>query len=52
LRDSVAVFFHHSRIFQAKAIRGKAAFEKVYLLNALQPGLEAFEIYPACARCN
>jgi hypothetical protein len=36
----------------ADAVRGQKVFEKVYLLNALQPGLEAFEIYPACLRCS
>jgi hypothetical protein len=36
----------------ADAVRGQAAFEKIYLLNALEPGLEAFEIFPACVRCS
>lgn len=35
----------------AEVVRGQNAFEKIYLLNALEPGLEAFEIYPACIRC-
>ena len=36
----------------AHAVRGQTAFEKIYLLNALEPGLEAFEIFPACVRCS
>lgn len=35
----------------AKAVAGQKAFEAIYLLNALEPGLEAYEIYPACVRC-
>jgi len=35
-----------------EAVRGQNVFEKVYLLNALEPGLEAFEIYPALTRCS
>jgi hypothetical protein len=35
-----------------EAIHGQNAFEKIYLLNALEPGLEAFEIYPALTRCS
>jgi hypothetical protein len=35
----------------ARVIRGQNAFEKIYLLQALEPGLEAYEIYPACVRC-
>lgn len=35
----------------AGTVRGQKAFEKIYLLNALEPGLEAFEIFPACVRC-
>jgi hypothetical protein len=36
----------------AAAIQGTPPFEKIYLLSALEPGLEAFEIYPGCARCS
>jgi len=36
----------------ADAVRGQTAFEKIYLLNALEPGLEAFEIFPTCVRCS
>jgi hypothetical protein len=35
----------------AEAVRGQRTFEKIYLLQALEPGLEAYEIYPACVRC-
>ncbi len=35
----------------AAVVAGQTAFEKIYLLNALEPGLEAFEIYPTCVRC-
>ncbi len=35
----------------ADVVRGQTAFEKVYLLNAVEPELEAYEIAPACARC-
>ena len=36
----------------AHAVRGQTALEKIYLLNALEPGLEAFEIFPACVWCT
>lgn len=36
----------------ADAVRGQTAFEKIYLLNALESGLEAFEIFPGCVRCG
>ena len=36
----------------AGVVRAQTAFEKIYLLNALEPGLEAFEIFPTCARCT
>ncbi len=36
----------------ADAVRGQTAFAKIYLLNALEPSLEAFEIFPACVRCS
>ncbi len=36
----------------ADAVRGQEAFERIYLLNALEPGLEAYEIYPNCVRCS
>jgi len=38
-------------LFASQAVAGQATFEKIYLLNALQPGLEAFEIYPDSVRC-
>ena len=36
----------------AEVVHGQNAFEKIYLLSALQPGLEAFEIYPTLTRCS
>lgn len=36
----------------ADAVCGQTAFEKIYVLSALEPGLEAFEIFPGCARCS
>jgi hypothetical protein len=36
----------------AEVVRGQDAFEKIYLLNALEPELEAFEIYPTLTRCS
>lgn len=36
----------------AQVVRGQDSFEKIYLLNALEPGAEAFEIYPGCTRCS
>jgi hypothetical protein len=36
----------------AETVREQTAFEKIYLLNALQPGLEAFEIFPAWVPCR
>jgi len=36
----------------AEAVRGQTAFEKIYVLNTLEPGLEVFEIFPGCARCS
>jgi hypothetical protein len=36
----------------ADAVRGQRTFGKIYLLNALAPGLEAFEISPTCIRCR
>lgn len=36
----------------AQAVREQNSFEKIYLLNALEPGLEVFEIYPRCTRCS
>lgn len=35
----------------AAVVRGQTAYEKIYLLNAMEPGFEAFEIYPTCTRC-
>ena len=35
----------------ADAVRGQEAFEKIYLLNALEPAVEAYEIYPNFVRC-
>jgi hypothetical protein len=31
---------------------GQDRFEPIYLLNALEPGLQAFEIFPALAECR
>lgn len=36
----------------AAAVHGQNAFEKIYLLNTLEPGLEAFEMFRACARLS
>jgi hypothetical protein len=36
----------------AEVVCGQNAFERIYLLNALEPGLEAFEIYPTLTRCS
>ena len=36
----------------ADVVGGQTAFERIYLPNALEPELEAFEIYPACERCT
>ena len=37
----------------AQALTGKPlVFEKVYLLEALEPGVQAFEIYPKLCRCE
>jgi hypothetical protein len=33
-------------------LRGQERFERTYLLNALEPGLPAFEIFPALAECR
>jgi hypothetical protein len=34
------------------AVRGQDRFERIYLLNALEPALQAFEIFPALAECR
>jgi hypothetical protein len=34
----------------AQAIAGQTMFEKIYLLAAIEPGLEAFETYPTATR--
>ena len=44
--------FHEVAELAAHAVRGQARFERIYLLNALNPGLEAFEIFPALAECR
>jgi hypothetical protein len=36
----------------AAVVAGQTAFEKIYLLNALEPGLEAYEISPSCTQCT
>jgi len=36
----------------AQSIAGQTCFERIYLLKALEPGLEAFEIFPGLARCD
>jgi hypothetical protein len=36
----------------AQVVRGQDSFERIYLLKALEPGLEAYEIYPDCTRCS
>jgi len=35
----------------AGIVREQPAFERVYLLNAVEPKLELYEIYPTCGRC-
>jgi hypothetical protein len=34
------------------AVRGQDRFERIYLLNALDPGLQAFDIFSALAECR
>jgi hypothetical protein len=34
------------------AVRGQEPLERTCLLNALEPGLRAFEIFPALAECR
>jgi hypothetical protein len=34
----------------AAVVRGQTAFEKIYLLKALELELDVFEIYPGCTR--
>ncbi len=36
----------------AAAVAGQTRFERIYLLNALEPGVEAFEIFPGLAKCD
>ncbi len=36
----------------AELARDQCGFEKIYLLKALEPGLEAYEIYPSFAKCE
>ncbi len=36
----------------AKVVAGQSRFERIYLLNAVEPGLEAFEIFPAPVKCE
>jgi len=35
----------------AEIVSRQASFEKIYLLNAIEPGLEAFEIFPNVTTC-
>jgi len=35
-----------------QAVRGQDRFERIYLLNAREPGLRAFEIFSALAGCR
>ncbi len=44
--------FKDVAVHAADAVRDQEAFEKIYLLSALEPGPEVYEIYPACARCT
>ena len=44
--------FHEVAEFAAQAVRNQNRFERIYLLNALEPGLQAFEIFPALAECQ
>jgi hypothetical protein len=36
----------------ASIVRGQSLFEKIYLLKALEPGLEAYEIFPEFVNCQ
>jgi hypothetical protein len=36
----------------ASIVGGQSRFENIYLLSALQPGLEAFEIFPQLVKCQ
>jgi len=44
--------FHEVAQLAGQAVRGQNRFERIYLLNALEPGLQAFEIFPALAECR
>ena len=44
--------FSDIAVLAGRAVAGQTVFEKIYLANALEPGTEAFEIYPGCARCS
>jgi hypothetical protein len=44
--------FHQVAELAAQAIRSQGRFERIYLLNALEPGLQAFEIFPELAKCQ
>jgi hypothetical protein len=44
--------FHEVAQLAGQAVRGQNRFERIYLLNALEPGLQAFEIFPARAECR
>lgn len=41
-------------VAQAAAVmaKGQSRFERIYLFEALEPGLEAYEIYPVFGKCN
>jgi hypothetical protein len=36
----------------ASIVGGQSRFEKIYLLSALEPGLEVFEIFPQLVKCQ
>ena len=44
--------FHEVAEFAAQAVRSQNRFERIYLLNALEPGLQALEIFPDLAECQ
>jgi len=44
--------FHEVAQLAGQAVREQDRFEWIYLLNALEPGLQTFEIFPALAGCR
>jgi len=36
----------------AQTVASQSGFERIYLLKALEPELEAYEVFPAFAKCE